>query len=240
MGAVGKQARCIREWADSTSTREESASSTAEGTCNREVVDSDEEFKDDEPRLDISPLQQAAVAAHVAFCTVRDRFAAEKALMRSESARVGRAQKAEMRRNQRREELISSINADILDTSLSSSSSSSSLSSSSAAVVTPKRKFAAAAVTEAYTSFLAASAQRAAVQAAEMKAAIDKEAQRAERDAQLTAEYREKKLASVDAFRQSVLNELRRGKENNNPNSRDDEKESGRGGRGLLSSFMGL
>ena len=210
----------------------------------RVVVDSEEEFDEVEPVLNLSQLRVTGAAAYAAYSPVRERFATEKASRRKEVARVLRDQRTEARRDQRREELLSSISAFTLpadaDIAPSPPSSSSSSSSSITDSISPKRKFNAAGVTEAYTKFLATSAQRTAIQAAEMKAAIDKEAQRAERDAQLTAEYRERKLAEMREFRQAVLEELRAGKENGDPNARSEEKEVGARARGLLSSFIGL
>jgi len=74
-------------------------------------VDSDEEFDEAEPILNCSQLKQAGAAAHAAFSPVRERFATERASRRKEMARVLREQRTEAKRDQRREELLSSISA---------------------------------------------------------------------------------------------------------------------------------
>jgi hypothetical protein len=217
----------------------------------RVVIDSDEEFEEREPTLTCTPLKLAGAAAHQVYAEVRERFAGEREKRKKEASRLSRDSKNEQRRDQRREQLMSSISTfvsspgtDSSASSWSSSSSSSSPADNSSLVPTPpKRKFSAAGVTESYTKFLASSAHRTSVEAAEVKSAID-------REAKLTAEYRVSKLAllreeqkSKEDFRQAVLEELRGGNENRDPNERSDGKEESvavAGQRRLLSAFMGL
>ncbi len=65
-------------------------------------MDSEEEFEDAEPVLNLSQLKLAGSAAHAAYSPVRERFANEKAYRRKEIARVMRKQKSEQKRGQRR------------------------------------------------------------------------------------------------------------------------------------------
>jgi hypothetical protein len=207
----------------------------------RVVMDSEEEFEDVEPRLHCSPLKLAGAAAHEAYLEVRERFVAEKAKRRSDASTLRKELRVERNRERRRGELMSSLPSPFASAANDSTSSSSSLDDTS--LSTPKRKFVAAGVTEAYTQFLASSAQRTAEAAAGMKAAID-------REAALTAAYRERKLMllgdaqkSREDFRLAVLEEIRGGKENEDPNTESDAKEGGvtqPRQRGLLSALLGL
>jgi hypothetical protein len=115
------------------------------------VVHSDEEFDMEEPQLPQSALQQAKVAAHRAYETVRGRFEAERRQQRQARTEACREERNRQRRDQRRSELLSSVLNDQDDHSENGSNDSS---SSSSCPSPAKKTFSAAAVIGVYTQYI--------------------------------------------------------------------------------------
>jgi hypothetical protein len=172
------------------------------------VEDSDEEFAEPEPVLSLTDLTRAMIASHDEYETVRERFAEEKKRRQKEESERKKALINQVRRENRRSELLSTAFPSLSDTE--SSVDSPSLASP------PKRRFSAAVVTGIYTDFMVQQAKQSGDLARELKESI-------KRSEEATAEYRERKLRLTEEYRSRKLALLSRDKENVHPNAAGQE-----------------